>query len=56
MKAWTIIWGAVILTGVIAMFCGANWMWGVVFIAGIMFCGALSEAIEEQENKESHGR
>lgn len=51
MKVWTIIWGVLILTGVIAMFCGARWMWGVVFISAIMFCGALSEAIEENENK-----
>lgn len=51
MKAWSIIWGIFILAGIIGMLCGARWMWAIVFIAAIMFCGALSEAIEEHMNK-----
>lgn len=56
MKTWSIIWGVFILVGVIAMFCGARWMWGVVFISAIMFCGALAEVMEDKEKEEGHGR
>ena len=58
MKAWAIIWSTFILIAIIGMTTGARWMWGIVFIGGVMLCGALAEIAEEKEQKKnkSHGR
>lgn len=58
MKTWAIIWSTLILTAVVGMVTGARWMWAVVFIGGIMLCGALAEIAEEKEQQknQSHGR
>lgn len=55
MKAWAIIWSSFILIGIIGMCTGARWLWGIVFIAAIMLCGALAE-IETEKNTKDHGR
>lgn len=55
MRTWAIIWGIMILLGVAGMIIGARYMWGLVFLAAIMLCGALAE-IDTEKQKESHGR
>ena len=56
MKTWSIIWCGFALFGVIGMCTGARWMWGIVFIAAIMVCGAISEYIEEQQKENGRQR
>lgn len=55
MRTWAIIWGIMILLGVAGMIIGARYMWGLVFLAAIMLCGALAE-IDTEKHEESHGR
>lgn len=52
MKVWSIIWCSLVLIGIIGMCTGARWMWGIVFIAAIMACGAISEAVEEKQKRD----
>ena len=56
MKTWSIIWCGFALFGVIGMCTGARWMWGIVFIAAIMACGAISEHIEEKQKENGRQR